>query len=63
MLVRGLQQVLAIVNVGQLRACLPVINGTSVGSSGVEIVQAAIGVVLHFIRVCHLILSLFPNAL
>ena len=59
---------LVAVYVGQIRrACLPVINGTEVGSSGVSIqVMQASDVLYVFIvvRVCHLIiLSLFPIAL
>lgn len=64
-----LQQVLTVVNVRQMRrACLPVINGTVVGSSGIivtKVMQASyvVGVFIVARVVCHLILSLFPNAI
>ena len=59
----GLKQVLAVVYMRQVRgACLPVINGTEVGSSGwiiiIQVMQAStsdvVGVVFTVIRVCHL---------
>ena len=68
LLVCWLEQVLAVIYVGQVRgACLPcVINGTEVGSSGVVKVMQATDYVTLFLMVWvvrHLILSLFPNAL
>ena len=47
---------MTVVNVRQLRACLPVINGGSVSSSGIKVVQARVVLILDII--CHLILTL-----
>ena len=53
---------LAIIDVRQVRgACLPVINGTEVGSSGLVVgIQASditLVMIVLIVRVCHLILA------
>ena len=52
---------MTVVNVRQLRACLPVINGGSVCSSGIKVVQARVVLILDII--CHLILTLLFNVI
>ncbi len=52
---------MTIVNMRQLRACLPVVNAGSVCSGRIKVVQARVVLILDVIS--HLILTLFPIAL